>query len=169
MSLRRTMERDAHQGCPPSGSTVVGWFLVAQMIFNVFGVNICSQRPTAAQLVGHSVTSRAGCVGLVVRKLISTAKRRAPATTRSSLSTRSKCRRTEIPTNLTLATRVTHVTCYLRVDRPRPHTALVASPHMQKKRAAHGSDSTHLYLSHRITQLPSVLHHESPSASGIDP
>ena len=25
-----------------------GWFLVAQMMFNVFGVNICSQRPAAA-------------------------------------------------------------------------------------------------------------------------
>ena len=30
-----------------------GWFLAAEMIFNVFGVNIFSQRPTAAQLIPY--------------------------------------------------------------------------------------------------------------------
>ena len=80
------------------------------------------------------ITSRAPCVGLVVRKITSTAKRRAPATTRSSLSTRSKCRRTEIPTNLTLATRVTHL--LLACGPPQTaHSSRRLSPHAKEARS----------------------------------
>ena len=103
-----------------------------------------------------SVTSRAGCVGLVVRKLISTAKRRAPATTRSSLSTPSKCRRTEIPTNLTLSreTRVTHLllaTCLWTA----PDRTQLSSPLPTCRRSAQHTGPT---------VLTSTFHTESHSS-----